>query len=126
PASAAAIPVESKSEFGMPVKTTQCRSKPIWPRNFSPSSLALASSSSVIVVCAEPSIGTDLSLVYGPIQFHWPSLADLNMGGSPSGKTKIAPKQTPRGKRWNNILCTSPPNKDPCPPYTLTSPAPTP
>src|SRR5262249_20979563 len=79
------------------------------------SSLALASSSSVIVVCAEPSIGTDLSLVYGPIQFHWPSLADLNMAGALSGQTKLATKQTTPGTRRDSILNTSPPKNPGCP-----------
>src|SRR5262249_41773195 len=95
-ASAIAIPVESTNEFGAPVKMTHWRSNPIRARIFSPSVLAIASSSWVIVVCAGWAIGTDFSSIYGPIQFHSPSFADLNMERSLCGQTEPATRQTAR------------------------------
>ncbi len=69
-ASCSAMPTESRSELGAPVRTTHVRSSPTSRRNFSPKSLAFSSSSGAIDFCAERSKGTAFSATYGPIQFH--------------------------------------------------------
>ena len=43
-----------------------------------------------------PPVGTDFSSISGPIQFHSPSFADLNMERSLCGQTEPATRQTAR------------------------------